>query len=522
MGARPGEAAALTGSFVDWLDAQFVQPHNAVDMAGLNAAGGSNTPGNRNNLMRMAVFSRWCSDPAQLRLRVAHVLSQIVVCAPSPSDWSNEYDSGLWWNEMVSRAFSNYRSILQLAITHRHMGKYLNNLNNYASNGTAPSQNFARELLQLFSMGVVALNRDGSVVKDAAGNPVKAYQLSDVDALARMLAGWNLPFANNFPGRDGSYANGVMNVSPALAYNGPAVTLFGTTFPQVAVPRVSTIMSRMNACLDLIMAQPTTAAYISKQFIKKLVTDTPSPEYVTRVTSVFENNGEGVRGDLKAIVTAVLLDPEARGNSKPVTFGRAQEWTLSVTKAMRYAEMEPLGDAWTSRSLAWGWVSDLGEMNVNVLARMGQSPTVPGSVFNDYPFEYKVDGVEAPASALWQSPSILANVAFVLPWSARLAQPLASAPGDWTGRWNLTWHIDLYDRVSTSTLGTPAQKQTAAVTALVNQVNSDLNQGRPISALARQQTISFIDIDCAAMPKREKIAWMINFIRCLPDSAVVI
>jgi hypothetical protein len=448
------------------------------------------------------------------------VISQIVCCAPF--DWSNELDSGLWWNAIMSRAFGNYRDILQLAITHRHMGTFLNSLNNSAARGAVPSQNFAREFLQLFSMGLFALNRDGTIVRDAAGNPVKSYTLADVNALARLLAGWSLPFANKMPGAEGTYANGIMNMSPAQAYDGPAVTLLGTVFPQVAVPRATTILSRMNACLDLVMAQQTTAVYISKQFIKKMVTDTPSGAYIARVTAAFENNGSGVRGDLKSIITAVLLDPEARGNSKPASFGRAQEWTLSVTKGVRYAEMHPLGGQYLwPTGVAWKWVTDMGG-DVNVLGRMGQAPTVPPTVFGDYPFEYQVNGVEAPAAALWRTPAILVNVAHVLPWSKRLADPLPAAPGDDFGRWDLTASVDLFNRTLAAAQGTPAQKHTAGVTFMVDRVSADLNQGRALSPLARLQTISFVDIDCASLAAREKLAWMINFIRCLPDSAVVV
>jgi uncharacterized protein (DUF1800 family) len=517
MGARPGEAAALQGSFTDWLDAQFALPYTLVDSSMLN-----NTPGNRNNITRMAMFARWCNEPAQLRLRVTHVLSQIVCCGPS--GWSNELDSGLWYNALMFRAFGNYEDVLRLTITHRHMGVYLNNLNNNAADGRSPSQNFSRELLQLFSMGVFALNRDGSVVRDQSGNPVKAYTLQDVNSLARLLCGWSLPFANATPGQDGTFADGTMNLAPMLAYNGPPVTLFGTTFPAVAAPDENTVMTRMNACLSLIMAQPTTAAYIAKQFIKKMVTDTPSPQYVARVSSAFRDNGAGVRGDIKAIVTAVLLDPEARGNAKPLTFGRAQEWVLSVVKAMRYGQMQPIPEPRGSDYLGFRWATDRGPYDPmqNILGRMGQVPTVPASVFNDYPFEYQINGVEAPASAMWRAPAILANVAHVLPLSAGLTDPAPSTQFDGTGRWDLTWLIDMFERVVASTPGTDPQKQTAAITALVDQVNADLNQGRPMTSGARQQTISFIAVDSAALPTREKLGWLINFIRCLPDSSIVV
>lgn len=517
MGARPGEAAALQGSFADWLDQQFAIPWQPVDVRAL-----TNTPGNRNNDMRMAVFARWCNEPAQLRLRVAYVLSQVVCCGPSPSDWSNELDSGLWFNAMIARAFGDYEDILRLAVTHRHMGKYLNNLNNDAANGVPPSQNFARELLQLFSMGVTALNPDGSPQRDTAGHPVKAYTLDDINALARLLCGWDLPFANYVPGQQGTAADGAMNIAPRLAYNGPPVTLFGTAFGMVAKPTRDTVVERMNACLRLIMAQPTTAVYVSKQFIKKLVTDRPSAAYVARVTRAFEDNGAGVRGDIKAIVTATLLDAEARGNGKPAHFGRAQEWTLSVTRAMRYAQMQPVADPWTGGVTAYYWSTDRGLQEHNILGRMGQAPTVPASVFNDYPFEYTMHGVEAPVAALWHAPAILANVAYALPLSAALSDPLPAARDDGVGRWDLTWLMAFYERQLTTVPGTTQQRQHAAAAATIDQVYADLNQGRPMQPLVREQILAFMTLDCAALATRAKLAWLINFVRCLPESVIVV
>jgi hypothetical protein len=519
MGARPGEAAAFSTSFSEWLAAQFAVPFRPIDAARMYSMGYDNS-NVRNNATRLSVFARWCSEPGQLRMRVSHVLQQIVCCGPS--QWSAEMDSALWWNGIAARAFGNYRDILKWAITHRHMGAYLNNKDNNASGGKAPSQNFARELLQLFSMGPAMLNQDGSMVLDQAGKPRQAYFQQDVDALARLLSGWGLPFANNVAGFDSTFPDGTMNVMPALAYSGPDVSFLGTVFPAVSRPLASTVVSRLNACLDLIMAQPTTAAYISRQFIQKMVTDTPSPAYVSAVTAVFLNNGAGVRGDLRSLVRAVLLHPEARGNAKPLSYGRSQEWTLSVTRAMRYAELEVLPDPVPTDVRAWGWSTDHGNPVMNLLGEMGQAPNTPASVFNDYPFDHRLNRVEAPASALWRAPALMANIARMLSYTPRMTQPVASVRNDMTGRWSLAWLQAEYAKVESATVGTAQQKLTAAVTALVDQINADLNQGRAMDPDARRQTIDMAVIDCAGLPTRERLAWIVNFIRCLPESAVVV
>lgn len=525
MGARPGEAAALTGSFQSWIETQFSMPYTTIDFDAAFAAGFRNTDPN-NNLTRRSVFARWCNEDAQLRFRVSHVLQQIV-CAGSATRQST-LDSLLWWNGLMRVAFQNYRDLLKMAVTHRYMGEFLNNKGNNAFGGRPPSQNFARELLQLFSTGLDMLNKDGSLVRNAAGEPVPAYSQAEVEALARLLSGWDLPHGNFVPGQDGTQRDGTMQISTRLAYNGPEVTFRGVRFPQIQLPSAADVTSRMEACLDLIMNHPSTAPYVSKQFIQKMVTDTPTPGYIRRVTAAFENNGAGVRGDLKAVVMAVLLDAEARGNTKPASFGRAQEWVLSLTKGMRYAQMERLHDAYSSRGgwFASAWAADLPNGSPdgawNVLGEMGQAPMNVASVFNDYPFKYQINGVEAPASAMWGAPEIMANVARVLSSSSQLGNPIPSTNNDLVGRWQLTALISQYRAVEAATEGSATQKQRAAVTALVDQVFADLNQGRPMTPAARSGTIDFIDIDCAALPVSEKLAWLINFVRCLPEYSVVV
>jgi hypothetical protein len=520
MGARPGEAAALVGSFKEWIDIQFLAPYRPIDVQSILSQGINNDPGSRNNDTRMCIFARWCNESAQLRMRVTHVLSQIICCAPS--GWSNQIDSMLWWNQIAANAFGNYRTLLMVAIQHRHMGSFLNNKDNDASNGKAPSQNFARELLQLFSTGIYLLNPDGSVKMDAAGKPIQAYFQTDVDALARLLSGWGLPFGVYIPGQNGTDPNGWMNVRPELAYSGPSVSFLGQSFPAIAAPTSTDVIARANRCVDLILAHPSTSVYIAKQFIMKLVTDSPSGAYVNRVAAAFANNGSGVIGDLKAVIRAVLLDQEARGERKPIQFGRAQEWALSLSKAMRYAEMEPVPDPTATEKFGWIWASDHGNPAVNVLGVMGQAPGTPSSVFNDYPFEFLVNGASAPAAALWNAPAVMANVSRTMSMSSYMAQPLASTRSDPIGRWRVSALIAFFDSNYASAGGTPDQKLIAAVGALVDRVYGDLNQGRPMSATARQNTVAFVQIDCASLPTREKIVWLINFIRCLPESAVVI
>ena len=520
MGVRPGEAAALTTGFAEWIAAQFAAPYRPIDVPAMISRGFNNDPGSRNNATRMSIFARWCNEPAQLRMRVSHVLSQIICCAPS--GWSNTIDSMLWWNQIAANAFGNYRTLLMNAVQHRHMGSFLNNKDNDASNGKAPSQNFARELLQLFSTGIHLLNSDGSIRLDSQGRPLQSYFQTDIDALARLLSGWGLPFGVYMPGQSGTDPNGAMNVRPELAYNGPSVSFLGQSFPGIAVPTAADVVARANRCVDLIMAHPSTSVYIGRQFIMKMVTDSPSGAYIQRVAAAFQNNGSGVVGDLTAVIKAVLLDPDARGESKPASFGRAQEGALSLVKAMRYAEMEPIPDPSAQDMLGWAWSSDYGSPPVDVLGVMGQAPGTPSSVFNDYPFEFLLNGVNAPAAALWSAPALMANVARTMSLSPYMAQPLASTRTDPTGRWAVSALIGFFDTTYAAASGTPEQKLSTTVGALVDRVFADLNQGRTMTPATRQQLVAFVETDCASLATRERIVWTINFVRCLPDSAVVI
>jgi hypothetical protein len=149
-GALPGEAASFTGTFQEWIAWQGAMPFRPIDAHAMYASGYDNS-NVRNNAARLAVFARMCSEPCQLRMRVSHVLQQIVCCGPSQR--SAEMSSALWWSGITSLALSNYRNVLRWAITYRHMGHYLNNRGNDTSGIKAPSQSLARELLQLFSMG---------------------------------------------------------------------------------------------------------------------------------------------------------------------------------------------------------------------------------------------------------------------------------------------------------------------------------------------------------------------------------
>ncbi len=238
----------------------------------------------------------------QLRQRMAFALSQILVVSRyhdvlsgKPSRLVNYYDL------LIEHAFGNYRELLYRVAVHPAMGSYLSLMGSSKANsatGTLPDENFARELMQLFTLGLYQLNLDGSFKIDAVtGDPIPTYTQTDVQEMARALTGWNQ--TNN------------KSLMPMHAVNrlhdtGEKVIL-GKTIPQgLTAPK------ELKRVIDILMAHPNIAPFVSKRLIQRFVTSNPSPEYISRVAATFNNNGKGVKGDLSAVIKAILLDKEAR------------------------------------------------------------------------------------------------------------------------------------------------------------------------------------------------------------------
>jgi hypothetical protein len=527
MGPLALEAASFSGTYGAWLQQQVDAPAPTVTpLLGPE----SNSPPYWG--ASRALFKFWLEHSASnaLRVRVAHALSQIVVAGPGPGGSGNS-NMHSWHQGLVNLALSNYRDILNHACVHRAMGFYLNNLANSAWN-IAPSQNFARELLQLFSTGANALNKDGTEVRDGTGALVRAYSQTDVGAAARYLSGWYIPFPlGHRPGELGSPANGNMvtskSLSQNLAFNGDTTPwpFFGRTsadypaFATLADPSDAQIIARKDAVIDVIMQQPSVGPYICKQLIQKLVTDSPTPQYVRRVVASWDNNGSGVVGDLRAVVRAILLDAEARGNSKPVTFGRAQEMTLSITRRMRYAQVQTHDIALNQM---WVWATFQGSPPPMIVPKMGQLPAWPVSVFNDYPFSFTAIGVEAPAAALWNSTSIQANSGIAMSYSSSLASPVAMGTDDPIGRWNVTDLIAVYDAAFAADPGGTPAKVLAGHTALMNRAYADLHQGDLPTTVEQTEILALLaDLNGQSLTTRARCCWLVNFLTAISRAAIV-
>lgn len=280
-------------------------------------------------------FRNAVSGPDQLRQRVAFALSQIFVT--SGIDINQPYAMAAYQQILLDDAFSTYRKLLGDVTLSPAMGRWLDMVNNDKANpskGTSPNENYGREVLQLFSIGLVQLNADGTPQLDGSGQPIATYDQDTVEGFAYAFTGWT--FAP-LPGATSKWTNPKNYSAPMVAFDahhdssGSKKLLGGTV-----LPAGQTAVADLNAALDNIAAHPNVGPFIGKQLIQFLVTSNPSPAYVGRITAVWNDNGKGQRGDLGAVVRAILLDPEARGDSKAdPAYGRLRDPAQTLVAAVR-------------------------------------------------------------------------------------------------------------------------------------------------------------------------------------------
>jgi uncharacterized protein (DUF1800 family) len=357
--------------------------------------------------LQVQFFRNALSGEDQLRQRVALALHEILVVSGVKIRQPSE--AGPYLNMLQQDAFANYRETLADLTLNPAMGHYLDMVNNDApvpNSPNTPNENYAREILQLFSVGLSQLNPDGTVVLDTSGNPVPTYLQDTIEDLAHVFTGWTYaPVAGapllkhdpsdffapmvlyrNSAGMDTNHDKGQKLL---LSYPGSIYT---------DLPANQDGVTDLTEALDNIFNHPNVGPFIGKQLIQHLVTSNPSPAYVARVTAAFDDNGAGVRGDMKAVVRAILLDSEARGDAKTDPgYGHLREPVLFVTGLLRAF------DATTDGELA----AQAGAMGQVLF----DSPTV----FSYYPHQYVVPGtaVQGPEFGIQSSSSAEARLNFV-------------------------------------------------------------------------------------------------------------
>ena len=326
--------------------------------------------------LQLQFFRDALGAPDQLRQRVAFALSQIMVVSgvSNPRNYAmREYQQML-----RDRAFGSYHDLLLAVTLSPVMGDYLDMANNNKSNpaaGTDPNENYAREIMQLFSVGTYLLNADGTHQLDASGKALATYDQAVVKGFSRVFTGWTYPTVAGAAQRNNNPRN---YLGDMLAID--ANHEFGTKvlLGSVVSPANLTMSQDLEFGLGNIIAHPNVGPFIGKQLIQKLVTSDPTPGYVARVSAVFADNGAGQRGDLAAVVRAILLDPEARGARKiDPGYGKLVEPALFMTSLARAANAR--SDGVTLRASS---------------AALGQFVFYPASVFSYYPFDYVVPGTQ--------------------------------------------------------------------------------------------------------------------------------
>jgi len=321
----------------NWLKAQLaLNTSDIPDQPILNAAGTSN---NDLSPVQSAFFQNAVTGQDQLRQRVAFALSEIWVVS-ADSGVPNAYAYPPYWRIFRDNAFANYRDIAKAVTLNPAMGRYLDMANNNKGNsakGTAANENYARELMQLFTLGLTQLNSDGSPVLDQNHNPVPTYDQSAVTNMAKAFTGWTYPTA---PGATAKANNPSYYIGQMYPVDAEHDTTEKTIFGNIIIPAGQTTAQDLESVLDAMMKQPTMAPFVSQQLIQHLVTSNPSAHYIKRVASVFEDNGSGVTGDMQAVITAILTDPEARAGDDPraksiPNFGHLREPVLFMANILR-------------------------------------------------------------------------------------------------------------------------------------------------------------------------------------------
>jgi uncharacterized protein (DUF1800 family) len=324
----------------------------------------------------------------QLRQRVAFALSQILVVSEQKDGLSNPWLMSGYFDVLARNAFGNYRTLLEEITKTPAMALYLDHMCNDKETATRlPNENYAREILQLFSIGTVWLNPDGTQMLDN-NLTIPTYDQSVVMGFAKVFTGWSYNGTSwcQYPQTDAKW------YEPMIAFNSrhsiSSKTLLALTpnGPNTVLPaqtsQTANAQADLTAALDNIFNHPNTAPYISKQLIKFLVTSNPTPGYISRVAAKFANNGSGVRGDLQAVIRAILTDTEARDPvvAQGSSFGKLREPAIRFGNLMRTFH----ATAASGRYNFW----TLGDP----LYGVNQQPLSSPTVFNFFGFDYSPQG----------------------------------------------------------------------------------------------------------------------------------
>jgi uncharacterized protein (DUF1800 family) len=388
--ASDAEISAVRGvAFAEYLQQQYAKPIGQTGWQWLEARGyGAADKYNYFFNSYPADFMLWnqlFTAKDGMRKRVALALSEFFVVSLQSAEFAwHSHAYANWWDLLVRNAFGNFRQLLEEVTLHPAMGDYLNTKGNQKedANGRVPDENYAREVMQLFTIGLFQLNPDGTEKTGGDGKKLESYTQDDVTNLARVFTGYDFDVrpaeenAINVFNDDGSLANYKVQTrdfaARPMSFDAKKHSTLAAAFLGATVAAGAQGPAALKTALDALFNHPNVGPFFGKQMIQRLVTSNPSPAYVARVAAAFNNNGQNVRGDMKAVWTAILLDDEARGPQSlaDANFGKLREPILRFIQWGRSFGLNSKENSWKMFE-----TSDAAQ-------ELGQSPLRAPSVFN--------------------------------------------------------------------------------------------------------------------------------------------
>ena len=376
--------AVISQGFSAWLSGQYAAAPGQTATAWLTSRGFNTIDATSQNFFRsaladIAAWNQLITATDGLRKRLSLALSEMMVVSTNgvASEVWPGYLMTNYWDMLNANVFGNFRTLLEAVTLNPAMGYYLNAKGNLKEDGKGrePDENYAREVMQLFTIGLYEINDDGSVKTDLTGKKIETYTQTEITSLAHVFTGWDLDFTGttrtpvvlqgktqNIP--DPTYT-GLPMVNTAANHSTLAVTFLGTT-----IPANTSAATSLKTALDTLFNHHNVGPFFARQMIQRLVTSNPSPAYISRVTAVFNNNGVGVRGDLKSVWTAILTDAEATAVPTSSTAGKLREPMIRLVQLSRIFGA-------TSTSGNWP-IPDLSDTATEI----AQSPWRAPNVFN--------------------------------------------------------------------------------------------------------------------------------------------
>jgi uncharacterized protein (DUF1800 family) len=378
-------AAVRDQGYASWVSAQLNAPGAQTGVQWLDSRGygiANATTGYFDNSYPadFMIWQQLFQSVDGVRKRCALALSELFVVSTNSIDYEfRSHAMAYYWDLLVQGTWGNFRQLLEDITLSPAMGLFLNTKGNQKENnrGRQPDENYAREVMQLFTIGLYQLNADSTEKRATDGSKVPSYTSADVTNLARVFTGWDVDLSQNVEVtlQYSGYTRNVGNTSRVtrrMVLTASRHSTLAATFLGVTVAANTPGDQALKIALDTLFNHPNVGPFFGRQMIQRLVTSNPSPAYVARVAAVFNNNGDGVRGDMKSVFAAILLDDEARGPAGLTApgFGKLRE------PMVRFVQW---GRSFGLKSAAGSWKLD---EQGSTTDQLGQSPLRPGSVFN--------------------------------------------------------------------------------------------------------------------------------------------